>query len=255
MRKTYTLIKGTWKDGILYEEWFWDSRVPALMCGASNEQKQTYQDQSSLFHQMTNQAQQVFGNSSQIFQDLTKAFAPIVAAGPDQEGFSPGVKSALESKAITDTGQAYRNAATAVKQANAAVGGGTMALPGGAEIGQNLAVANSAAEQTSKNLLDVNLASKQAGREQFNAAAGVLSGAPSVFNAATGAGSAASGAGANAAQTANEISQANNSWVNAVTGLAGGVLGSVASGGMKALGTGSKIPSGGYKVPDSTYGY
>ena len=202
------------------------------MCGASSEQKQIEQGQQSLFNQMTQQAQQVFGGSSQVFNDLVGAFAPIVAAGPNQHGFSMPEKSALTSQAITETGQAYKNASQAVKEANAAVGGGNMALPGGATIGRNLSVANSAAAQTASELGQINEADYATGRQNFFTVATDLAGAPSAFNPATGAGEAASSSGTTAANTANQIAQENNSWVQAVTGALGGVAGAAIGGAM-----------------------
>ena len=52
------------------------------------------------------------------------------------------------------------------------------------------------------------------------------------------AGGAAVTAGNAASNTANEIAAANNSWVQAVTGAAGGIAGDVVTGGMKNIGAG-----------------
>ena len=77
------------------------------MCGASDQQKQIGQEQQSQFQAMVSQAQQVFGNSSSVFNDLVSAMQPVVAAGANQEGFSPAEKSNLDSQAITQTGQNF----------------------------------------------------------------------------------------------------------------------------------------------------
>ena len=174
---------------------------------------------------MMQQAQQIFGGSSKVFNDVVGAFSPIVASGPNQHGFSAPEKAALDSQAITQTGQAYQNASQAVKEANAAVGGGNMALPSGAEIGRNLEVADSAAAQTAGELSQIDQADWAQGRQNFFQAAGGLESAPGVFNPATGAGGAATGAGSAASQTADQIAQENNSWVSAVTGALGGIAG------------------------------
>jgi hypothetical protein len=208
------------------------------MCGATSSQNQIEQGQQSLFNTMTSQAQQIFGSSSEVFGDLVKSFAPIVEAGPNQEGFSAPEKSALDSQAITDSGNAYRNASTSVKEAEAAVGGGNVALPGGANIGRDLSVSTSAAENTANELNQIEQNDYAQGRQNYFQAASGLAGAPQVFNPATSAGEAATGSGSAAANTANQIAQENNSWVSAVTGALGGVAGSVVSGGMKNLGAG-----------------
>ena len=152
------------------------------MCGATSGQQGVANQQTSLFQQMTNQAQQVFGSSSQVFQDLTNAFSPVVEAGPNQEGFSAAEKSNLDSSAITNTAQAYKNASQAVKENESAVGGGNVDLPGGAQVGADLSVANQGAKQTASELNQINEADYSTGRQNFFQAASDLSGAPSVFN-------------------------------------------------------------------------
>lgn len=207
-------------------------------CGASNEQKDIEKKQSGLMDQMTQQAQQIFGSSSTVFKDLINTFAPTVAAGPNQRGFSLPEKAAMDSAAITNTGRAYKNASQAVRQGNAAYGGGNESLPGGADIGRNLSIANEGAARTADSLNQIEQADWATGRQNYDFATQGLAGAPNVFGAATSAGDAAVGAGNAAANTANQISQQNNSWVSAVTGALGGVAGDVATGGMKNLGEG-----------------
>ena len=200
------------------------------MCGASSEQKQIEQKQSALLDQMMNQSQGVFGDSSQVFKDLQSAFSPIVAAGPNQPGFSAPELSALKSSAKTNTGEVYRHESQAVREANAAVGGGNEYLPGGAEIGRNIEVANRGAARTADALNKIDVLNYETGHENYFQAAKGLAGAPEVFNPATSASNAATGAGTAAADTANQIAQQNNSWVSAVTGALGGIAGSAASG-------------------------
>lgn len=213
-------------------------------CGATGAQNTDEKQQQSLAQTMQSQAQQVFGASSSTFNDLMGAYSPIVAAGPNQKGFSPGEESNLNSQAITQSGVAARNAMTAVKEANAAEGGGNTALPGGAAIGTNLSVANSASQNEANELNQINEANYQTGRQNFFQAATGLNNAPNAFNAATSAGEAATNSGVAASNTANQIAQENNSWVTAVTGALGGIAGDVVSGGMKNLGNGKSFFGG-----------
>jgi hypothetical protein len=205
------------------------------MCGASDQQKDIGQQQHNLMTQMINQSQDVFGNSSQVFKDLVNSFAPTIAAGPNQEGFSAPEKSALTSQAITQSGQAYRNASQAVKEAGAAAGGGNEYLPAGADITRNVEVANAGAAQTASELNQIEQADYATGRQNYENAVAGMENAPNVFNPATGAGTAATGSGSAAAETANQISQANNSWVNAVVGGLSGIASSFATGGLSDL--------------------
>lgn len=228
---------------ICYDVDTWDI---ALCCGASQQQKDAQAQQAAFATQSMQQASQVFGNSSKVFQDLVSTFAPTVAAGPSQEGFSAAEKSALQSQAITQSGQAYRNAAQAVGQAQSAQGGGnTGDTTSGANIGVDLGVANAAAANTSNELNQIDLANYQTGRANYNAATAGLAGTPNVFNPATSAGGLTVNAGEASANTANQIASQNNSWVQAVTGALGGIAGSVATGGMSNLGKGLSFFGGG----------
>lgn len=208
------------------------------MCGATQGQQNVANEQNSLFQNMVSQAQQIFGSASSVFHDLVDAFSPVVAAGPNQEGFSAGEKSNLTSSAVTGTAQAYRNASQAVKENESAVGGGNVDLPGGAQIGEDTAVATSGAQQEASELNQINEADYQTGRQNFFQAASDLAEAPGVFNPATSAESAANSSGEAAANTENQIAQENNSWVGAVTGALGGIGGALVTGGMKNLGEG-----------------
>lgn len=211
---------------ILKNEGYWYDGPTDKACGASRQQKEAYDTQKNVTNQLVQQGQQIFGSASGVFNNLVSAFTPVVAAGINQEGFSLPEKSALESQAITQSGQGYRNASAAVKSAQAAVGGGNEYLPGGAKIGQDIALANSAAENTSNQLLGIAEKSKEVGRQNFFTASQGLQNAPGVFNTATNAGSAETSAAGAQAQTANEISQANNSWISSVTGALGGMASS-----------------------------
>lgn len=242
MKPVFTYIELEW-DGVKYTtsyaEYFKYDGPVILMCGASSQQKQIGQQQQQFFTQMTQQASTIFGDSSKIFGDLVSSFAPIVAAGPNQEGFDAQTLAALDSQAITSGGNAYRNASTAAKEASAAVGGGNVALPSGASIGRNAAIATSSAANTANNLVNINLKSKELGRENYFAAANALSGAPNVFGVANSAANTAIGSGQAAADTANQIAQADNAWMGAVGGILGGVAGGVVSGGMSNIGKGA----------------
>ncbi len=246
---------------VVESEWYEYDGSVALCCGATAAQTQAQQGQADLFSQMTNQAQSVFGSSSQVFQQLQKTFAPIVAAGPSQQGFSPAEASNLQSAAITNTGQAYKNAKEATGNAEDAVGGGnTGDVTSGSRTATDLGIADSAAQQTSGELNQINEANYQTGRQNFDNATKTLESAPDVFNPATSAGSAAIGAGSASANTANNIAASNNSWMQVVGGVLGGVGGAVAGGLSKGLTGRSSAPSpsipsgGGSGIDSGAYG-
>jgi hypothetical protein len=202
-------------------------------CGGSvsSQEKAAQASQSKLADQMTQQAAQIMGFSSKVFQDLIGAFEPILAAGPNQAGYDQPTMARLKSEAITQTGIAARNAMTAVKEGQAAVGGGNVALPGGSAIGQQLYTANVAAQQGAQELSNIEQQSVNLGRQNFMAAAGVLGGAPQVFNPATQAGQTATGAWGQAAQTAQHITSVQNQpgWGMGILGAVGGIMGGLGS--------------------------
>lgn len=226
----------------------------ALLCGATSAQTQAQQAQAAAYTQMTQQAQQVFGAGSQVFQNLQNTFQPTIAKGPSQEGFSEAEKSALNSQAITNGGIAARNAKQATGEAVAAQGGGNNpALQSGVNTGIEAQVNESAAENTATNLNTINLNNYATGRQNYENAVAGEAGSVAAFNPATGAGSAATGAGEASANTANQIATQNQSWVQAVTGALGGVAGSFVGGGLgKLVGGGSGSTGGSISTAPSS---
>jgi len=211
----------------------------AFCCGASQGQKDIANQQTSAYQAIQQQAQQVFGGSSKVFNDLVSSLSPIVAAGPNQEGFSPAEKSALQSAAITQTGQAYRNARQAVGESLAAQGGGNVGdVTGGSNTAINLGVAQSAANQTSSELNQIDQADYATGRQNYDNAVQGLSGSTNVFNPATSMDTATTGSGTAAANTQNQIAEQDNSWVGAVSGALGNIGGVETGGLFKVLGSG-----------------
>ena len=169
------------------EKYIREGRPVSGGCGASSQQKDIAKEQQQNFQQLAGNAQQVFGDSSQIFKDLTSAFQPILSAGPGQSGYTPAELAALRSSAVTNTGNAYRNASAAAGERGAAYGGGTTVLPNGATMGQQQQIAEAGAAQTAGELTNIDIQNAEVGRQNWMNAAGVLAGAPNVFNPATSA--------------------------------------------------------------------
>lgn len=239
--RIHTLVISEWDANLqryvtTYEEGYDYQGPVALSCGATQGQKDVANQQGDLFKTLQGQASSIFGADNAIFSKLMGSFAPIVAAGPNQNGFSNSEDQNLRSQAITNNGTGFRNANTAVKEANAAVGGGNIALPSGAAIGRNLSTANAAAANTANDLSNIELKNQEQGRENFFGAANVLGGAGNVFNSATSAAGAATGAGQAAQEGQDQIAAAANSPWDAAIGAAGSVLGGAATGYFGGLG-------------------
>ena len=208
------------------------------MCGATGAQNQIQAGQQSLFNNMVGQAQQVFGNSSQVFNDLMSTYSPIVAAGPNQQGYSPTELASMNSQAITNAGQQYKNQKEALGDQQAAYGGGTANLPGGSNLARQTSLAENTGNLTAASLNQITQNNYATGRANYWQAAQGLAGAPSVFNPATSAASSAVGAGAQAANTANQIASQSNSWQQLVGGALGAVAGAATGGLTNSLGGG-----------------
>lgn len=197
----------------------------ARLCGATPGMQNIANQQSAFSQQLVQQATSVFGSSSKVFNDLVNSLSPTLAAGPNQEGFSPAEKANLNSQAITQTGQAYKNAKAAVGNSESAQGGGNTGLISGARIGTDMGLAESAANQTSSELSGITQADYAAGRENYKTAVAGMERAPGVFGAATSAANAATNSQEGVANTENQISQQNQSWIQSVTGALGGIAG------------------------------
>jgi hypothetical protein len=203
------------------EQYIREGRTVSGGCGASSSQKEIAGQQQQNFQQLAANAQQVFGSSSQIFNDLTSSFAPIVAAGPGQSGFTAPELANLQSQAVTQGGIATRNAQQAAGERASAAGGGTSVLPNGATLGMNANIAEAGAANTANSLANINLQNAEVGRQNWMNAAGVLAGAPNVFNASTSAAGAGTQAGSAAMSGASTVQQANRQWVGDVMGVLG----------------------------------
>jgi len=254
--RIFTRLEYHWNNGNYVldnsESFEYNGKI-AVLCGASAAQNATAQAQSNFYNQLTSQATQVFGNDSQVFSGLMSTFAPIVAAGPSQQGFSPQELSNLNSEAITQTGTSYKNAKEALGNQEAAQGGGTVALPSGANVGANLSLAESGANQTASELGQITQANYAQGNANYQNAVKGEESATDVFNSSTNSANSATGAGTAAANTENQITQDNNSWVNATIGALGSVAGA-AVGDFNFGGSGAPSPTPQAPVYESGYG-
>lgn len=246
--RIYTKLEYHW-DGLNYildnSEYFEYTGEVEKLCGATGAQKSIEQSQQSFMTQAQQQASTVFGASSQVFAGLMATFAPTVAAGPSQVGFSNQELSNLQSQAITQTGTSYRNAKQALGENLAASGGGNTGLPSGVAANEGLQLAEAGANQTASQLGQITEANYATGRQNYeNAVQGELA-ATNVYGAANSALTGANQSGEAAANTANQIASQNNSWVQGVTGALGAIGGSFASGGLNTLLGGATSGGGG----------
>ena len=208
------------------------------MCGATSAQNAQQSSTASAYNTAVSNAQSVFGSSNKVFSDLMSTFAPTVAAGPSQNGFSSQTVSNMNSSAITQTGQEAQNEKAAVGNAEAATSP-TSNLPSGGQIGSDLSIAENAGNQTASELSQIQLANEQQGNANYKTAVAGLEAAPGVFSPSTGATEAATSAGNTSGNAANAVAQANQSPWQLAAGALGGIAGAATGGIIKNLGMGS----------------
>lgn len=202
------------------------------MCGSTGAQQTLQEEQMQFYQQAMQMTQEQYQNQQAIYAPMTKQFQSIFDKGPNQQGFSDEELNTLRAGAVEGTAENYKQAATAVGESLAAEGGGNSLVSTGAQDQIRQEVANSAAQEESRQQTQITEANYNQGYQEWLASAGGLEAIatgqnPLGFeNAATGAGSAAS-------TTANDIAQADNSWINAALGAAGAIGGGWATGGFK----------------------
>jgi hypothetical protein len=214
----------------------------ALAKGASSAQNNLAASQTQFYNTMSNDYKQQFAGQNAILGTLNKSFAPIIAAGPSQYGFSQGETNDLNSQAIQGTAEQYNHAQKQLQTQQAAAGGGNQFLPSGVNAQEAGTLASAGANQTSSELLGIKQAGYTQGANDYNSAISAEEQAAGLYNP-TGYSGAATSAGNAAASEANTIQQENTAaspWT-----MVGGILGGVAGSFAGPLGTsiGSKLGS------------
>jgi hypothetical protein len=200
------------------------------MC-ASDAQNQLQTQQTAFYSQLQQQDATTFGEFQSILPQITSAYAPILAAGPSQNGFSQAEQNSLNTTATEGVAQNYKNASQALNEAEAARGGGDTYLPSGVNSSENESLLSSAAQQQSTEQQQIQQAGYAQGQTNFNNATQALMGTMGILNP-QGAASTATSAGSAASSTASQISSENNSWEAPLIGAVGAVGGAAATAGI-----------------------
>lgn len=219
-------------DGNLLEWEGYDYEGPvALACwgsgdgNAADQAKAQAASQQQMYTELRQQLAAQYSKQSSIYDALTKAFSPTLAAGPDQYGFSPGEQSALSTQAI-------EGAANAGKQAQEAANGQIAAendtgLPSGAAAQLKGMIDQASTSQAAQDQLAIRKAGYDQGRQNYTQAAQVLGGVA---------------AGENPLGYAGEANKANSGTLDAINlenqlnpNIWGGVLGALLPMGITAL--------------------
>src|SRR5690242_2392867 len=147
------------------------------MCGSSSEQNQVNQAQIGFYNALTQNYKTTFGQNQAILNELQSSLAPIIAAGPNQQGFSQGELTALDTQATDASAQNYKQASQALNERFAAAGGNQF-IPSGAQEQLNSELATSSLNNLTNNRLGITEKGFDVGRQNFTNAVGALSAAP-----------------------------------------------------------------------------
>ena len=215
-----------------------------LGVGAPGGIKTVTNEQGSAYGTAIDQAKAEFGDANLAFNDLMTSLAPIEKAGPNQPGWSAATASAINANTIDTTAAQYRNAAAAVRSGEAAVGGGNIALPSGANIGTETALAEAGAATEAAGLRENVIANYNQGNQNWKFATQGIQAAPSVFQTANAATNATTESG-NAALKGQQVRASYPTWGSIAMGALGGALGNVDTTGSSSTGEqGSNLISG-----------
>jgi len=225
------------------------------MCGGpTSTQQQLQQSESDFYQNQINAYNTAYSNFKDIQATLNQQFAPILAAGPGQFGFTPAETAALRTQATEGTAQGYAAAQQALQQRMATLGGGTntINMAGGPMTQVQGQLASQAAAQQSQQQLGITTAGYQQGRANWQNAISGEQALAAGWNPNAFSGSATS-AGGLASSEANTIAQQQNQMWGSVLGALGGVAGSMAggwaTGGFKLPGGGAGAGTGGGALP------
>jgi hypothetical protein len=194
------------------------------MCGPDQAQVDLEQNQAQFYAQLRQQDQTLFGEDQGILQQLQSVYAPILAAGPNQYGHSDAEDTLLNSQATEGVARNYRAASTALKEEQAAEGGGNSYLPSGAHESAEAQLNAAAAGTLSDERMQIKQAGFDQGYKQFSQATTALEGASSLMNPA-GTAAVANQAGSDENATSSAIAQENSSWMAPLAGAVGAIGG------------------------------
>ena len=152
----------------------------AKMCGPSAQENTAQAAESSFQNQLMGSYATNFANQQQVLSELNAASAPIIAAGPNQQGMNAAELANLNTTAINQAGAANRNAVQAIQSR---VGAGS---PSGLPTGVDEQLLTSVESQQAGNLANAELGIQnenyQLGREQYGAAIAGANALASLYN-------------------------------------------------------------------------
>jgi hypothetical protein len=200
------------------------------MCGGpTGTQQQLQTEEANFYATQIDAYNKAYANFSDISGRLNAQFAPIIAKGPNQFGFSDAELATLNSQAIEGTANEYNKAQKALNENEAALGGGNsnenITSGGAASLREELAATGAGVQ--SHELQGIQQAGYAQGYQEYqnavNGEEAVAAGwNPNSFS------SSANGAAGTANNEANAIAAEQSSVWGSVLGALGGIGGAFA---------------------------
>jgi hypothetical protein len=185
------------------------------MCGPSATQEQLQTEQADFYQTQVQAYNTAYANFSTLQNTLNQQFAPVLAAGPGQTGFTSAEDNALLSQAKTGTATNYQQAEEAAN-ANIITSGGAQQIQ--EELSSTAAATESAED------LGITQSNYALGRSNYEGAVQGEEELAAGWNPNSFAGSA-NNSGQVADTEANAITQEQDSVWGSVLGALGGVAG------------------------------
>ena len=207
-------------DGV-YE---YDGEISGFLGGATTGEKGIATDEEEFMQNLQNEQQTQFQNEQQAQNQVQQAWAPIVAGGAYQYGFSTAEDQQLQQNIENQGAQATENTENAAQLREQQATGGAGGGPAGGTEALNAQIAATGAQQTATNLGQEKELGYETGRQNFENAVGGESEVAQLANPA-GYGSVANQSAQEAMAGQNQIQTAN---ANSLTSkLLGGTIGAI----------------------------
>jgi NADH dehydrogenase/NADH:ubiquinone oxidoreductase subunit G len=203
------------------------------MCGGASNTQNELQDEQAQFYATQIQAyNNAYANYTQLQNTLTQQFAPVLAAGPGQAGYTAPELTALQTEAKQGTATNFNQAEQAANAAINARGGGndTTNITSGSAQELEGSIASTAAATESAEELGITQSDYVLGHQNYENAVAGTEEVASGWNPNSFAGSTVS-AGNSADAEANAVAEENNSVWSNVLGALGGVAGAAVGNG------------------------
>ncbi len=201
------------------------------MCdGPTSAQKEMQQEEAEFYKTQIQAYHQAYSNFSELQDVLEKQFAPILARGAGQMGYTPDELTALRTQATEGTASNFAAAQRGLQQRIAAQGGGTsnVNITGGPAQQIQAELASATAAESSRENLGITTSGYDLGRQMWGEAVQGTEGLAAGWNPSQFASSTIS-AGNASADEANKIAQLQSSaWAPVLSAL-GGIAGNVTS--------------------------